>query len=57
MRENAFKPHSGFGCCPFLGSGSVCVDFRLLLLTLWESLIVLCFVIRYVMSIIVLQSS
>ena len=31
--------------------------FCLLLLPLWESVIVLCFVVRYLMSIIVLQSS
>ena len=33
------------------------LTFCLLLLPLWESVIVLCFVIRYVMSILVLQSS
>ena len=37
--------------------GSVVVDFSLLLLPLWESVIVLCFVVRYSMSILVLQSS
>ena len=21
--KNGFKPHSGFGCCPFCGGGSV----------------------------------
>ena len=31
--------------------------FCLLLLPLWESVIVLCFVVRYFMSILVLQSS
>ena len=36
---------------------SVVVDFCLSLLPLWESVIVLCFVVRYFMSIIVLQSS
>ena len=41
----------------FLGGGSVVVDFFLLLLPLWESLFVLCFVVRYFMSILVLQSS
>ena len=24
---NAFKPPGGLGCCPFLGGGSVVVDF------------------------------
>ena len=24
---NAFKPPGGLGCCPFLGRGSVVVDF------------------------------
>ena len=33
------------------------MTFCLLLLPLWESVIVLCFVIRYFMSILVLQSS
>ena len=46
----------GLGCCPFLGGGSV-VDFCLLLLPLWGSVIVLCLVVRYFMSILVLQSS
>ena len=32
-------------------------SFCLLLLPLWESVIVLCFVVRYFMSILVLQSS
>ena len=36
---------------------SVVVDVCLLLLPLWESVIVLCFVVRYFMSILVLQSS
>ena len=35
----------------------ILLTFCLLLLPLWESVIVLCFVIRYVMSILVLQSS
>ena len=33
------------------------LTFCLLLLPLWESVIVLCFVVRYFMSILVLQSS
>ena len=33
------------------------LTFSLLLLPLWESVIVLCFVVRYLMSILVLQSS
>ena len=33
------------------------LTFCLLLLPLWESIIVLCFVVRYFMSILVLQSS
>ena len=47
----------GLGCCPFWGSDSVVVDFCLLLLPLWESVVVLCFVVRCFMSILVLQSS
>ena len=35
----------------------VCENFCLLLLPLWESVIVLCFVVCYFMSILVLQSS
>ena len=27
MRETAFKPPMGLGCCPFSGGGSVVVDF------------------------------
>ena len=38
-------------------SGSVVVVDCLLLLPLWESVIVLCFVVHYFMSILVLQSS
>ena len=33
------------------------LTFCLLLLPLWESVIVICFVVRYFMSILVLQSS
>ena len=33
------------------------LTFCLLLLPLWESVIVLCFVVRYFMSVLVLQSS
>ena len=33
------------------------LTFCLLLLLLWESVILLCFVVRYFMSIVVLQSS
>ena len=33
------------------------LTFSLLLLPLWESVTVLCFVLRYFMSILVLQSS
>ena len=45
-QQNAFKPpppphtHTlpgGLGCCPFLGGGSVVVDFFVLLLPLWDS--------------------
>ena len=38
---NAFKSPDGLGCCPLLFGGSVVVDFCLLLLPLWESVIVL----------------
>ena len=49
-------PPGGLGCCPFYGS-SVVDDFCLLLLPMWESVIFLCFVVRYFMSILGLQSS
>ena len=50
-------PTSGLGCCPLLGGGSVADDFLLMLLSLCEFVVVLCFVVRYFMSILVLQSS
>ena len=40
-----------------LHGGSVVVDFCILLLPLWESVIFLCFVVSYFMSILALQSS
>ena len=43
----------GEGCLKVLLLLTLC----LLLLLLWESVIVLCFVVRYFMSILVLQSS
>ena len=49
-----YKPSklpSGLGRCPFLGGGSVVVDLLFIKLPLWESVIVLCFVVRYFMSI------
>ena len=49
----------GLGCCPFLAVVLLLLllTFCLLLLSLWVSVIVLCFVVRYFMSILVLQSS
>ena len=49
-------PPDGLGCYPFWGSGSVVVDFCLLLLPLWVSVVDLCFVVRYFIYILVLQS-
>ena len=40
-----------------LTANQLLLTFCLLLLPLWESVIVLCFVVRYFMSILVLQSS
>ena len=40
-------------CCPFTGAGSVVITCNLFFVVV----IVLCFVIRYFMSILVLQSS
>ena len=54
------KPPGGLGCCPFWGSDSAVVDFLFIvtpIVGVWESVIVLCFVVRYFMSIVVLQSS
>ena len=48
---------SGYGCCPFLGDGSVVIDSLLIVTPVVSSVIVLCFVLRYVVSILVLQSS
>ena len=53
-RFGTSKMHFKIGCCPFLGGGSV-VDSLLMLFPLWESVIVLCFAVRYFMSILVLQ--
>ena len=47
----------GLGCCPIYDGGSVGVALLLLLLSLCDSVIVLCFVVCYFMSILVLQSS
>ena len=38
-------------------SGSVVFDFLFIVTPIWESVIVLCFAVRYFMSILVLQSS
>ena len=40
-----------------LGHGSVVVDFLLIVTRLWESVVALCIVVRYYMSVLVLQSS
>ena len=49
---------SYFGCFSLNASlVLLLLTFCLLLLPLWESVIVLCFVVRYFMSILVLQSS
>ena len=48
------KPSSDFGCCPFERGSSVVV-YSLLLLPFRDSVIVLCFVVRYFVSILVLQ--
>ena len=47
-------PPGGLGCCPVVLLMLTCC---LLLLPLWESVIVLCFVVSYFMSILILQSS
>ena len=45
------------GCCPFLGGGSVVVDFLFFVTPIVGVCNVICFVVRYFMSILVLQSS
>ena len=52
----AFKPPGGLCCCSFLVGGIVVGD-SLLIVSLWESVIVLCFVVRYFIFTLVLQSS
>ena len=50
-------PPGGLGCCPFQGVGSVVVGSVVVdFLFIGESVIVLYFVVRYFMSILVLQS-
>ena len=44
-------------CLQVSSADKMLLTFCLLLLPLWESVIVLCFVVRYFMSILVLQSS
>ena len=58
-QSNAFKPPApgGLGCCPFKGSGPVVVDSLLIVTPIVGFCNVLCFVVRYFMSILVLQSS
>ena len=53
---NAFKSPGGLGCCPFLGGGTVVVVV-VVVTPVVEFLNGVCFVVRYFMSILVLQSS
>ena len=53
-RVRANRVQIGLGC---LASKAVVLSFFLLLLPLWESVIVLCFVVRRFVSVLVLQSS
>ena len=55
--KNAFKTPGGLGCCPFEGGGSVVVDLLFIVAPIVVVVIVICFVVRYCMSILVLQSS
>ena len=50
---NSMNEANSFQFCPVL----LLLTFCLLLLPLWESVIVLCFDVRYFMSVLVLQSS
>ena len=52
-------PPSGLGCCPFIGGGSVVVDSLLIVTPIVGicNCSIFCFVVRYFMSILVLQSS
>ena len=54
---SAFGTPGGFGCCPFWAVVLLLLNFCLVLLPLWESVIVLCFVVRYFVSILVLRLS
>ena len=54
---NAFKTPLAWAAVHSKAVVLLLLTFCLLLLPLWESVIVLCFVVRYFMSILVLQSS
>ena len=62
MQQLDIARNNRYECC-FLMYGInlkvvlLLLTFCLLLLPLWESVIILCFVVRYFMSILVLQSS
>ena len=56
-QEYAFKPPGGLAAVRSKVVVLLLLTFCLLLLALWESVIVLCFVVRYFLSILVLQSS
>ena len=49
--------HMSRGLCELMFKTKLLLAFCLLLLPFWESVIVLCFVVRYFISILVLQSS
>ena len=51
------SPPAAWAAVPSKAVVLLLLTFCLLLLPLWESVIVLCFVVRYFMSILVLQSS
>ena len=55
--KNAFKTPGGLGCCPFEGGGSVVVDWLFIVAPIVVVVIVICFVVRYFMSILVFHSS
>ena len=56
MQSVEICPHGGLGCCPFEGGGSV-VDLLFINTPVVGVLVVVCFVVRYFMSILVLQTS
>ena len=46
-------PPGGLGCCPFESGCSAVVESLFIVILIWESVIILCFVVCYFMFILV----